>query len=516
MSAITFHERFKEEFRKIEEHISKNETELLKKFFEKKVGSLDELAVKVVLWGHVFMPEYFSRKSPEVHYDLVKRFFSNRNEYTALPRGYGKTTLLQACVCFSVAHGLDEFIVLIEKTYNEAAEVLEAVRDEFKFNDFIIVVYGDLTKISQRGKEDQKLKDTTGDFFVNGVRLRGKGFDAPIRGIKSRHTRPTRIVLDDVESDEHIENPEQRHKYLMNYLKGILPAESVDGGSIKVQGTILHDDSLLSVLIKEHDGKIYRAWDEDKNLLWPEVWTVERLEKKRAEMALEGEGDVSFYQEYFNEPVPKELQVFRKDMFRYFNDFQLQNEILKKPCRTYMMIDPAISKKNRADFTAMVCVVVDSFNRIYVAEIMRARMNPLEIFQGLVAMYERWRPFKVGIESVVYQKALVFYIEEKKRESESLIRQMQIQELRTDTDKVRRIGQMQNRYALGTVFHRENDAMTKMMESELIRFPKGANDDIIDALSNINQMLVPMIEKTSQITYSKWRRGEGGHRQVAY
>lgn len=481
------------------------------------VGDMETLVIKCIQWGHTFLPKYFSKETPEFHYELIEKFFTNKNEYTACPRGFGKTTICQLCISFSCVVGLDEFIVVIEKSFNEASEVLEAIRDEFKYNDVIVGTYGDLTKISSRLTIQDNIKDTSGDFFVNGVRLRAKGFDAPIRGLKSRHTRPTKVLLDDVESDEHIENPEQRLKYLQNYTKGIIPAVELDFGTIKMFGTILHDDSLLSTLIRSHDGSIYRAWDNQRRLLWSSNWTVEKLERKRVEMSSIGKSDAAFYQEYFNEPVSEEDQIFKPQMFRYFNDLQLREQIMKKPHKFYIMLDPAISKKETADFTAIVCVLVNTRNEMYVVEIIRERLNPIETIKELFGMYERWQPEKVGIETVAYQKSLIYFIQEEQKRPNSPVRGMFIQEIKADTDKARKIKGLQPRYAIGSVYHKENDPMTKLLEGELMRFPRGSTDDVADALSSIVQMITPA-RKVVDEEYNKWSKSEFGrkHHHVLY
>jgi len=484
----------------------------IRAFFQ-KFESLEELSIKVILWGHFFLPKYFSSPTPEFHYELVKRFFSLRNEYTACPRGFGKTTITQLCLCYSVANALDEFIVLIEKTHTEAAEVLEALRDEFEYNDLIIWAYGDLKKISPRGTIQKNIKDSTGDFFLNGIRLRGKGFDSVIRGLKSRHTRPTRIILDDIESDEHIENPEQRRKYLDNYLRGIVPAASIQGGNIKMYGTILHDDSLLKTLIDSHEGRIYKAWDDNRVLLWESYWTVELLEMKRKEMSIAGRGDAAFYQEYFNEPVSEEDQVFRLDMFKRFNSHQLI-EIKKRPHNIYMMIDPAISKKTTADFTAIIAALVDSQGRIYVLEIIRERCNPMELMRYVVTLYEKYQPIKVGVEIVAYQKALVYMLDELKKKPGSTIKSMQIHEIKADTDKIRKIKTIQTKYDMGLVYHNSDDKNTSILEQELLRFPRAATDDCADAFSSIMQMIVAPRRETKD-RYNHYQHIQR-HTQVRY
>jgi len=484
-------DRLQAEFCKILE--KKEDTESIINFFRIKDEELDmdALVIKCVIWGHHFMPKYFSKATPAFHYGLLKKFFNGENEYNAYPRGFAKTTCIQLGIAYSCVNGMDEFIVLIEKTYTEASEVLEAIREEFKLNDEVVRVYGELTKINAKGNEQDNIRDSTGDYFVNGVRLRARGFDSPIRGLKSRHSRPTRVILDDIESDEHIENVEQRQKYLNNYIKGVIPAVDNDTGVIKMFGTILHDDSLLKTLINNNNGTIYGAWDENRVLLWPTNWTVKKLEEKRMQMRIEGKGDGAFYQEFFNQPLDEENQIFRKTMFQYFNNREIK-KLMEEDHRIYTLVDPAISKKATADFTAVVTVLVDSLNRIYVLEITRKRMDPLETCKAIFAHYERWHPYYVAIEAISYQQALKYFIEEKKREESSSVKTMVILEKKHTTDKVAKIRGLQPKYAILNIFHNSDDKNTTILEEELLRFPKAVHDDVCDALSAIIDIIVPV------------------------
>jgi predicted phage terminase large subunit-like protein len=318
-----------------------------------------------------------------------------------------------------------------------------------------------------------------------------------------------------VESDEHIENVEQRQKYLNNYIKGIIPAVDNDTGVIKMYGTILHDDSLLHTLILNHDGKIYRAWEgEERKLLWPSNWTVEKLEQKREEMRISEKGDAGFYQEYFNEPISEEDQIFRKEMFRYFNSFQLE-ELRKKPHRIYTLVDPAISKKTTADFTAVITVLVDFMNKVFVLEITRGRFDPIETIRIIFAHYERWQPMFVGIETTSYQKALKYFIEEEKKRYASTVQSMQVIEIKPTIDKITKIKKLQPKYAIANVYHNSDDHNTPILEQELLRFPKGAHDDCADCLSNVIEIMVP-VAKTIDRAYAKFAKTRVGGLSVKY
>jgi predicted phage terminase large subunit-like protein len=201
-------------------------------------------------------------------------------------------------------------------------------------------------------------------------------------------------------------------------------------------------------------------------------------------------------------------------MFRYFNALQLE-DIRKKPHRIYTLVDPAISKKTTADFTAIVSVLVDSTNRVFILEITRERLDPMETIRHIFAHYERWQPAFVGIETTAYQKALKYFIEEEKRRQHSSVRTMQIVEIKPTIDKVTKIKKLQPKYAIANVFHNSDDKNTPLLEQELLRFPMAAHDDIADCISNIIEIMIP-VRKTIDRNYRKFMSIRKSGASVAY
>ena len=72
--------------------------------------------------------------------------------------------------------------------------------------------------------------------------------ESQMERIKSRNNETQRLIAEAIYNSYGIQNEEQRRKYRENYGQGIVPAIDVNG-SIKVRGTILHNDSLLKTLI---------------------------------------------------------------------------------------------------------------------------------------------------------------------------------------------------------------------------------------------------------------------------
>ena len=448
----------------------------------------DERVQKCLLWGRFFLPDYFRDDSPEFHTELIKENFSKKNEFTAAPRGFAKTTINQLCIAFEIANRTQKFIVIIEKTHDEASEVVRGVTSIFKDNPAIQQVYGLMVKKDQWGRYDEKNKDAEGDVFINGVRLRAKGFNAPIRGLKSNEWRPTKIYLDDVETDEHIHSEEQRKKYRENYSQGIVPAIDIEG-SIKMRGTILHNDSLLKNLIDQFHGSIYKAFDKDRpelTLLWPQYWTLEKLMDKKLQMEMEGKGASKFYQEYLNEPVDDENRTFHMEWFnKTFKPEDLKNKVLNR----YAVLDVAQSKKDNADFTAVVIVDIDSQNNWYIQRAKRYKVNITELVDLIFEIHKVYRPQLIGVEKLAFIDQIKPLLDQRSQEQNIF---PVVQELehggKRKEDRIR--GALQGRFELGKIYFKESPTYDdqQILKSELFDFPHSKNDDLSDDLAYVEQI----------------------------
>lgn len=447
----------------------------------------DEQVSKCILWGKFFLPEYLRDETPPFHRELVKENFSNKNEYTGCPRGYGKTTLNQLCINFQIANKLEKFIVIIEKSFTEASEVVRAISKTWHDNLMVKQVYGNLIKIDDSGQTDDKASDSAGDLVVNGVRIRAKGFEAVIRGIKSGSWRPTKIYLDDVESDEHINSDEQRRKYRENYTQGVVPAIDITG-SIKVRGTILHSDSLLANLIEQHGGKIYKAFqkeDPQNTLLWPERWTYALLMKKKAEMEMQGKGTSSFYKEYLNEPVDDENRPFRIEWLqKEFTDEDIKFKALSRTAT----IDVAESLKQGADFTALTIVDWDQDNNWFIQHAKRHKVNVTGLVDLIFSTWQLYHPTKIGVEKKAFTDQVKPLLQIRSEESGiyPIVVELEHQG-KAKEDRIK--GALQGRFEAGKIWFKKGTTDDQLaLKGELIDFPSGKKDDLIDGLSYIQQI----------------------------
>ena len=464
--------------------IKRNRLDLLRSWFY-YAQDLDERAEKVLIWCRLFLPDYFRDTSPKFHVELIKYLFSENDEYVAAPRGFAKTTVIQGCIMYMVTYRLKKFIVILEKNGTESDEVLQAIRETFKHNEFFKKVYGDIVKTNALGVYDIKNKDAENDLMANGVRIRGKGFDTPVRGLKSRQYRPDLIVCDDIEEDQHIRSDDQRQKYYDNLTKGTIPALDIEG-HLKMFGTILHYDSLLNNQIKLHTGHIYAAYDLDgdpqSTLLWRKRWPYERLEEKRLKMMQEGKGSASYYQEYHNRPVNDETRAFKQEwMQKRFK----KADLIDKPLRKFTILDVAETVKDKSDYTGQVSISVNPENEWYITRAKRHKLNITGLIELIFDIWIYEKPDAIGLEKKSFDDQIrpLLKVESKKRNIYPVVSEVK-HGGRAKEDRIK--GALQGRFEYGMISfldESECDDDQGQLRSELYDFPSAKHDDLSDALA---------------------------------
>ncbi|MHA1481867.1 MAG: LAGLIDADG family homing endonuclease [Candidatus Heimdallarchaeaceae archaeon] len=206
---------------------------------------------------------------------------------------------------FCIVNNLEKYIVYVSQNHSKTVQFIDPIRNEFKNNEMLRFVYGDLTPSKSR---DEFGKDREDCFDVGGCRVEAVSFEKNLRGFKYNNMRPTLIVADDVEDDQRVLNPDLRVKDSNKLNKVIIPSLDIKG-RYKMIGTILHPNSLLTVKIKQCKGKIFQACDENmNNILWKDRFTKDILTKIKKEI-----GSVAFQQEYLNNPIDNTSSLIKRE-----------------------------------------------------------------------------------------------------------------------------------------------------------------------------------------------------------
>lgn len=317
------------------------------------------------------------------------------------------------------------------------------------------------------------------------------------------------IFLDDLTGHQNSQTPEQREKTkrfrrsMVNLLE--------PGGTLIEVGTRWHlDDTFSEVFEKEREyyDVMIRQVVEKGKIIFPKKFNLKYDATKKTWSYVDypcmdfihhlkkSMTPAEYSAQYMNNPIDEENQLFRQDYFKYWN---------QRPARLYvaMTLDPAISEKQAADYFAITVAGMDENYNIYLLDYLRGHWKVSEQIDNIFQMYEKWRPSVVGLEVVAYQKALKQWLEEKMRQRGV---HFPITELKRNTNESKefRIKALEPFYRDGKIFHAAW-MKGREIEEELLTFPKGKHDDLIDAEASLLDLLVPGDSAESEgIPFGSW------------
>ena len=220
-------------------------------------------------------------------------------------------------------------------------------------------------------------------------------------------------------------------------------------------------------------SKVYeRAIRDDGSLFFEERLPHAVLDKIRRAM-----GSYAFANQYLNEIIPEEDRRFRKEWLKYYDSLPIRSY-------TFAFIDPAISQKDGADYTGIVVVEVNDDTTWFVKVAKRQRMTPTEIIEAVFEIHRLYKPMAIGVESVAFQKMLIYVIAEEMRKRNIVV---PIKEINPGPERTKeaRIMSLIPRFEYGNIYLAPS---LYDLELELLQFPRSNHDDIIDALSQIEDL----------------------------
>ena len=441
------------------------------------------------LFGWFIARPYFPLETPPFHKEILDLISDKNNRRIGViaPRGHAKSTTVDMTYplwagCFEQ----EEFIVIISDTYTQAAEFINALKDEFENNPKIKWLFGNM-----KGDDWQD-----GEFVLsNGIKYAAKGSGMKIRGIRHRHTRPTLMIFDDIENDENIKSAEQRQKLYHWFTKAAIPALA-RGGRVVVIGTILHFDSLVNKVMKQQD--VFKSWetrafyaittDEDgtERALWPEHRSLEKLRAMRDDPSdQEFIGSISFAQEYQHKPFSEEDAMIKPDWIKECEPSQVPDKHAR--LARVLTIDPAASERQTADSTAMIVADLYTDGNVYIRAIRNQRTSPSVTADTVRELDEIYKPQVIGIENGAL--GLVF---------RDLLEGLPVIGLEPDKDKVRRLLAVSRFFEAGRVYTVKNIQNGQAFREQLIEFPKGTHDDMVDAAAYAVRLL--FVEGENQVS----------------
>jgi len=214
-------------------------------------------------------------------------------------------------------------------------------------------------------------------------------------------------------------------------------------------------------------------WDKEKENLAKEGVDVESLETLKRAMS-----PLFFSGQIMNDPLYDELIEFKREWVTRFERTQELLAILQD-APAILSVDPAFRQKQTNDFSGLAVTKKAKNGLIYVVEAKQIKVNPKQLIDEIFKLVEIYKPYKVIIETVAAQIMLLDLLRNRMRETGHFFT---IEETKTSTieTKAMRIRGLIPYYANGQILHAPG---LSDLENQLLEFPRGMHDDILDALA---------------------------------
>jgi len=442
----------------------------------------------------------------------------------AASRGSGKSTIIsEELVLFCVCNGLEKYILLVANTIGQVKDMVINVKDELVNNRLLAEDY---PHVCETGEPPKPPKWTDVDVITrNGVRINGLSSLQQFRGKRFKEFRPSLIILDDIEADNHtLITPEKTDK-LYFWLTRTIQNIGAERTNIFLLGTVHSYYSLLArfteedkhpewskhiyrAIISESKNpqtieqwkRIYRSQDEHCNetgpvaankfyedhkvlflegsqTLWPIKFDYYALNIKREEI-----GQDSFNAEYQNSPSDPTEASFDMQEVRYIEDiYRSDAELIqakKEQLRYYIGCDWSSGKRAfSGDYSAIIMIAKDiETNIMYIlcADIARRRTN--RIIDDILSYCKTWPIQKIAIETNQAQEILADLVQEKLQEFDL---RSEIVRIVNNGDKKERIHNLQPLINTGRLcFSKRHHLLLEQLKN----FPRGRYIDGLDAL----------------------------------
>lgn len=484
-----------------------------------------------------YFPHYIrSPHRSELHHYLFKRLpeivvcENSQNDAIAAPRGEAKSTIVtQLFTLWCLVTGRKKYAVIVMDSIDQAYPMLEAIKAELEYNPRLQADFADATgagRVWQAGSI----------ITANGAKVQVAGSGKKLRGLRHGALRPDLVVLDDIENDEQVRNPDQRDKTENWVKKTVLPlGGAADKFDVVWIGTVLHHDSALNrtlnnPLWKSARFKALIQWPDDMRLWdeWEEVlrnqgeimaaafyethklamdagavvsWLARPLYKLMLIRARDGHD--TFDSEYQNNPTEGANATFAHCINFWVN--RLAEWLFYGAC------DPSMGKQGR-DPSA---IMVGGFNRATgVLDLVEARIKkrlPDAIIEDIIELHRQYRCLLWAVEIVAFQEFLKMELV-KRSAARGLA--VPVRGVKPIADKGLRIESLQPHMQNGLI--RLHPSQTTLID-QLRHFPKADHDDGPDCLHMLWALVqsgVGMMEFES--SPARDRIGRGGFEPRPY
>lgn len=382
------------------------------------------------------------------------------------------------------------FIVIIMANQTLASARLKDIVADYKSDPKLCANLVEVKKDNEKTFE-AVVKDIYGKPI--NVRIDAYGKGSSVRGLLHGETRPKLIIIDDPQDLEDSNSEGVLEKDYNWFLSDIIFLGQKS--RIFMIGNNLGESCLIERVIA---NKEYLGFDTQRLPIlyegesqWPSKYTLEFIDRERETFEKLGKID-TWYRERMCESISPDSQLFKEEYFKVFSWSDLKIPQLN----IFITVDLAISQKKTADYTSIMVVGVNQDNHWFLLDCSYGRYDPTQTIEEIFRLVGKWNPQKVGVEKVAYQAAMSHFLEKEMPRRNMFFT---IEQLRAARRKEERIAALQPRFAAGAIWRpTDAGAWWEEMKGELLAFPNGIHDDLIDSLAYVEQIAVSPVKRSTR------------------
>jgi len=395
-------------------------------------------AVNSIFYCKQFFPKTFRQETPYFHGDFWTKFDDPDYDLFGAEvfRGGGKTTLTRAGLSKRVAFGVSRNILAVAISEAMAIHTIRWLKKQVEQNLYWTQTF-QLQKGTKWTDEWIEIRHLPMDFTIN---ILAKGMTSGLRGLNLDDYRPDFIFCDDISNEETVGTEEQRTKNSELFFGALVPSLAPKSEAplrkLVLAQTALHKEDIIT---KAHSDpafktvrypKLIEHADGTQESAWPERFPLAQVLQEKEEYTKRRQLHV-WLKEFGCKIISRETAPLDALQLRYWK--ALPTNLLY-----FIGLDPAISKKKSAHRTAAAVVGLqpqtgDTYLLTHFAQVGK---QPDEMWTWLLAQYRQYRPRKVGVETVAFQKMLAWYFQTKMLESKTFFAVTEVNDKRSKPDRI--------------------------------------------------------------------------------
>lgn len=474
-------------------------------FFRGKLEHMPkEERIRIVRASPILFAEYYLRPynkqwntdTEDYQHLLVQACLENSQTVVHIPIEHGKSTWISEVLpLWFLVNDRNLRMAVFSRTARQAerfgrrvmwhVEHNQRLHDDFE--DYLLPDTNEKWTQSEgyvKRDPDRLTKDPTFQFLGVGGAVNGARLDI--------------IICDDI-LDLTNSQSEVTREGVHSWFTEMVLSRLVEGGRCMMVGTLQSRLDLYCVLSESSEFHYVhiKAVDEETKVTLSKRWPYERLMQRKRSV-----GSVKFLKLFQNDRTAQTGKMLRPEWLNYYGRGEDSGYPVALPpyehMSIYIAIDPAIADKDFIEklekgdpdyFAVAVGGWHAQSKRLFILENYKARLTLVQQLQTIQAYNERYRPIKLGIESVAYQKALA-------QAAWALDDMIPVQEIKTHGglgSKIARIEALGGHFETGRIWiHPDN---TNLID-EYIHFPDVAHDDVLDSVELLTRLIADNPQRT--------------------